>query len=194
MPMSLFSMPSPIAMDNKDDAEYYCTCGECPETKISKGTKTRIMFGALQAMSDLCSEAERLEPGTIIDDIDLRCTYPYNWIPPQVGELRREALAGAHNILLVIYIMLQEGKLPYAQAIREKCEKEEERLQFTRDYIECGGSVVHILVELTSQVEADLRGEACYIDSDDLVETLEQIRPCALDCNLHYWKMALGID
>ncbi|KAJ2665143.1 hypothetical protein IWW48_000410 [Coemansia sp. RSA 1200] len=194
MPMSVFTMPSPLTMDLENETEYYCTCGECPETQISRRTTTRIMFGALQAMQDLRHEAERLDPNTIIDDVGLRCTYPYNWIPPDVGEVRREALIGAHNILLVIYIILQEGGVPDPQAIREICEKEEEQLQFTSDYMQCGGSVVYILDELTNQVEADLGGDACYIDTEELVDTLEQIRSCALDNNLHYWRAALGID
>ncbi|KAJ2554670.1 hypothetical protein EV175_002519 [Coemansia sp. RSA 1933] len=152
------------------------------------------MFGALQAMEDLRHEAQRHDPNTIIGDVDLRCTYPYNWIPPDVGELRREALIGAHNILLVIYIILQDGGVPDPQAIREICEKEEDQLEFTNDYIQCGGTVVYILDELTTQVEADLRGDACHVDGDDLVETLEQIRPCALDNNLNHWRAALGLE
>ncbi|KAJ1668159.1 hypothetical protein IW140_000675 [Coemansia sp. RSA 1813] len=192
--MSLYTMPSPIMMDLENDAEHYCTCSECPETQISKRTTTRIMFGVLQAMQDLRYEAERLDPNTVIDDVDLRCTYPYNWIPPDVGELHREALIGAHNILLVIYIILQDGGVPDPQAIREICEKEEDQLQFTSDYIQCGGTVSYILDELTNQVEGDLRGDAYYVDSDELEEALEQIRPCALDNNLNYWRAALGLD
>ncbi|KAJ2391243.1 hypothetical protein GGI23_005457 [Coemansia sp. RSA 2559] len=194
MPMSLFTRPSPAMVDPETDADYECTCGECPETKISRRTSMRIMYGVLQAMHDLRNEAERHDPNTIIGDVDLRCTYPYNWIPPDVSELHPEALIGAYNILLVIYIILQEGGVPDPQAIREICEKEEDQLDFTNDYIQCGGTVVHILDELTNQVEADLRGEACHVDSDEQAEVLEQIRPCVLDNNLNYWRTALGLE
>ncbi|KAJ1858605.1 hypothetical protein GGH12_000529 [Coemansia sp. RSA 1822] len=152
------------------------------------------MFGALQAMDDLKHEVQRLDPHTIIDDIDTRCSYPYNWIPPRVREAHREALIGAHNILLVIYIILQDGGIPYGQAVRELCVKEEAQLPYTSDYIQCGGSVMHILEELTTQVEGDLRGDALHVDSEDLLETMEQIRPCALDDSLLSWRRAVRIS
>ncbi|KAJ2617885.1 hypothetical protein H4S08_000120 [Coemansia sp. RSA 1365] len=144
-------------------------------------------------MKDLRTEAARLDPNADIDDVSMRCSYPYNWIPPRAREPKREVLIGAHNILLVIYIILQDGGVPDVQAIREICQKEAAQLQYTRDYILCGGSVVHILDELTSQVESDIQGEALHVDSEELLETLEQIRECALDGNLLSWRRALGI-
>ncbi|KAJ1834687.1 hypothetical protein LPJ63_001737 [Coemansia sp. RSA 2711] len=152
------------------------------------------MFGALQAMNDLKNEVQRLDPQTVIDDIDMRCSYPYNWIPPRARETHREALIGAHNILLVIYIILQDGGRPDSQTVRELCIKEEEQLPHTTEYIQGGGSVMHILEELTSQVEGDLRGDALYVDSEELLETLEQIRACALDENLLAWRRDIGIS
>ncbi|KAJ2799879.1 hypothetical protein H4R20_004266, partial [Coemansia guatemalensis] len=85
------------------------------------------------------------------------------------------------------------GGVPDVQAIREICQKEAAQLQHTSDYILCGGSVIHILDELTSQVESDIQGEALHVDSEELLETLEHIRPCALDGNLLSWRRALGI-
>ncbi|KAJ2084189.1 hypothetical protein H4R24_000262 [Coemansia sp. RSA 988] len=178
------------ASDNVDSGQ--CTCNMCPQTNISQRTTMRIMFGALQAMKDLRTEASQLDSNAAIDDVSMRCSYPYNWIPPRAREPRREVLIGAHNILLVIYIILQDGGVPDVQAIREICQKEARQLQYTSDYILCGGSVIHILEELTSQVESDIQGEALHVDSEELLETLEQIRPCALDGNLSSWRRALG--
>ncbi|KAJ2042232.1 hypothetical protein GGH13_009978, partial [Coemansia sp. S155-1] len=107
---------------------------------------------------------------------------------------QREALLGAHNILLVIYIVLHDGGIPDVQAIREICEKEEDQLWYTRNYIACGGSVTYILNELTKQVESDMRGEAYHVESDALLEELELVRPCALDQDLSHWRVALGIE
>ncbi|KAJ2224324.1 hypothetical protein IWW45_008116 [Coemansia sp. RSA 485] len=150
------------------------------------------MYGALQAMHDLRIEFERLSPNALLDPNDLGCSYPYNWLPPNVRSPRREALVGAHNILLVIYILMQEGELPHVDRVLEACNKADNYALCTGEYIACGGTVSYILEELTSQVEADLRGEACYVDADDLIEFLDKIRPCALDRDLRYWREAFG--
>ncbi|KAJ1859816.1 hypothetical protein LPJ73_001679 [Coemansia sp. RSA 2703] len=188
--MSYFDIPVQPEFDD-DLAE--CTCGECPEFKVSQRINARIRYGALQAMVDLRNEYERLDPNAVLDEHDLGCGYPYNWLPPNARNPRREALVGAHNILFVIYLELQEGRLPDTAKIRREIVKDNSELPFTQDYIQCGGSVTYILEQLTSQVEDDLRGEACYVDSDDLVEILEQFRPCALDRDLYYWREALDL-
>ncbi|KAJ1736228.1 hypothetical protein LPJ61_000012 [Coemansia biformis] len=144
-------------------------------------------------MDDLRRETKGLEPQAALDDLNVRCAYPYNWIPRDACNPRREALIGVHNILLVIYAIMEQGNLPDTEAIRDVCEKESESLHHTSDYIECGGTVSHVLIELTSQVESDINGEALYVDAEELQESLEQIRPCALDDRLEYWREALGI-
>ncbi|KAJ2005082.1 hypothetical protein GGI04_002381 [Coemansia thaxteri] len=148
----------------------------------------------MQAMNDLREEAEQCEDDSAIDGPASQQFYPCNWVPSTAREPRREALIGAHNILLVIYIVLQDGGVPDVEAIREICAKEEEQLWYTRDYIECGGSVSYILDELTKQVESDMRGEAYHVDSDEMLEVLEEVRPCALDRDLRHWRIALGLN
>ncbi|KAJ2163114.1 hypothetical protein GGF46_000043 [Coemansia sp. RSA 552] len=150
------------------------------------------MFGALQAMNSIKEEAQKLDPNTEID-IHARCTYPYTWIPPRAQSPQREVLIGAHNILLVIYVIMQDGGVPDTHAIREICRKEEEQLHYTSDYIQCGGSISHILEELTSQVEDDLNGNVLGVEPEDLQRALDSIRPCALDDSLLHWRRALGI-
>ncbi|KAI8323098.1 hypothetical protein GQ54DRAFT_296934 [Martensiomyces pterosporus] len=179
---------------NNDLEGPQCTCGSCLSGYISQRTITRIMFGALQAMHDLKREAERLEPGDVIDDPAMLCSYPFNWIPSLAQDPRREVLIGARSVLLVIYLILQDGGVPDTDAIRQICEKEPERLPNTMEYFRCGGSVMHILHELTFQVEADLRGEAYNVDSDDLIEALEQIPPCSTDDNLENWRRIVCLD
>ncbi|KAJ2818214.1 hypothetical protein IWW50_005896 [Coemansia erecta] len=152
------------------------------------------MFGVRQAMYDIKREVDRLDRHTLIDDIDTRCSYPYNWIPPRVREAHVGALIGAHNILLVVHVILQDGAIPNVSAIRDLCEKEAHQLPYTDEYIQGGGSVVHILEELTTQVEGDMRGDALHVDSEDLLETMEQARPCALDETLLGWRRAIGIS
>ncbi|KAJ2333798.1 hypothetical protein GGI00_002149 [Coemansia sp. RSA 2681] len=154
----------------------------------------RLMAGALQAMLDLREAAEQYEERSPIGGLITQQLYPCNWVPSNAREPQRESLIGAHNILLVIYIVLQDGGVPDVEAIREICEKEEDQLWYTRNYIECGGSVSYILDELTKQVESDMRGEAYHVDSDDLLEELEAVRPCALDQDLRHWRVALGLD
>ncbi|KAJ1898953.1 hypothetical protein LPJ71_006058 [Coemansia sp. S17] len=154
----------------------------------------RLMAGALQAMNDLRDEAEHCEEDCPLDGLISQQLYPCNWIPSNAREPQREALLGAHNILLVIYIVLHDGGIPDVQAIREICEKEEDQLWYTRNYIACGGSVTYILNELTKQVESDMRGEAYHVESDALLEELELVRPCALDQDLSHWRVALGIE
>ncbi|KAJ2852704.1 hypothetical protein IWW36_000061 [Coemansia brasiliensis] len=190
-PVSLSDMPAQRGFINN---EYVCTCGECPPTKISARVVVRIMCAVLQAMEDLKHEIQQLEPNTAIDDIDLRCQYPYNLIPPRVQETHKETLIGAYNILLVIYIIMQDGGIPHSQDVRELCIKEAAQLPYIDEYIQSGGSVMHILEELTSQVEGDLRGDALHVDSDELLETLEQIRPCALDESLLGWRRELRLS
>ncbi|KAJ1648125.1 hypothetical protein LPJ64_000578 [Coemansia asiatica] len=191
--MSMSYYNTPMQRGFEDEPEE-CTCGECPANNISRRIYVRIMYGALQAMHDLQIEIERLTPNSLLDPSDLGCSYPYNWLPSNVRNPRREALFGAHNILLVIYILMQEGEIPLVHNILETCYKTGERALSTSEYIECGGTVSHILHELTLQVEADLRGEACYVDADDLVEVLDKIRPCALDRDLQHWREAIGMQ
>ncbi|KAJ2788052.1 hypothetical protein GGI15_000227 [Coemansia interrupta] len=188
--MSYFDIP---VQSEFDDSQSECTCGECPEFKVSQRINARIRYGALQAMHDLRNEFERLGPNAVLDENDLGSGYPYNWLPPNARNPQREALVGAHNILFVIYVALQEGELPDTAKIRREISKADSELPYTQEYIQCGGSVTYILEQLTSQVEGDLRGEACYVDSDDLIEILEQIRPCALDYDLQHWREALNL-
>ncbi|KAJ1902027.1 hypothetical protein LPJ66_000351 [Kickxella alabastrina] len=171
--------------------EYGCTCGDCPESKISRRTRVRILYGALQAIFDLNREYRQLESNDILDDSNLSCGYPYNWLPPNVRDPRRETLIGVHNILLVIYAIMQDNGIPYLKNIKEECAAYADKLPFTKDLIECDESVLYIMEELTAQVEGDLRGEAHNMDADDLTEALNQIQPCALDNDLQYWREAL---
>ncbi|KAJ2746990.1 hypothetical protein GGI20_000886 [Coemansia sp. BCRC 34301] len=145
-------------------------------------------------MLDLRKEADQFEEMSSIDWHTSQQLYPWNWVPSNACEPQCEVLIGVHNILLVIYVVLQDGGVPDVKAIREICEKEESQLWYTRDYIECGGSVSYVLSELTNQVESDMRGEAYHVDSDDLLEELETVRPCALDEDLRHWRVALGLD
>ncbi|KAJ1820149.1 hypothetical protein LPJ56_000233 [Coemansia sp. RSA 2599] len=190
MSMSYLDVPRQSGISDEPEE---CTCGECPANNVSQRIHTRIMYGALQAMHDLRIESEQLSPNSLLDPRDLCCSYPYNWLPPNVRSPRREALVGAHNILLVIYILMQEGEIPHVGKVLEMCNKADDQGLATGEYFRCGGTVSYILKELTMQVEADLRGEACYVDADDLIEFLEQIRPCALDRDLQYWREALGM-
>ncbi|KAJ2829019.1 hypothetical protein FBU31_002785 [Coemansia sp. 'formosensis'] len=152
------------------------------------------MAGALQAMNDLRDEAEHCDEDCPLDGLIEQQLYPCNWVPSDARDPKKEALLGAHNILLVIYIILQDGEVPDAEAIRDICDKEAHQLWYTGDYIGCGGSVSYVLNELTNQVEADMRGEAYHIDADELLEALERVRPCALDQDLRHWRVAVGLD
>ncbi|KAJ2773598.1 hypothetical protein IWQ57_001222 [Coemansia nantahalensis] len=151
------------------------------------------MYGAAQVMDDLRRESMELEAGTHLDDLDARCAYPFNWIPQHARKPQREALIGLHNILLVIYAIMEQGNIPDIETINELCAKESDSLQHVTDYIECGGSVENVLSELTSQIESDIKGEALNVDGEDLQEALQQIAPCALDDRTEYWRKAVGI-
>ncbi|KAJ2778758.1 hypothetical protein H4R18_004413 [Coemansia javaensis] len=170
-----------------------CTCGECPPSKISRAITTRLMFGILQAMKDLQHEVKNLEPKAALNDLSVRCAYPYNWIPQDARDPRREVLIGVHNILLVVYAIMEQGSLPEISAIRDICQKESESLYHANEYFECGGSVSHILSELAAQVESDLECGSMNCDSEELEEELNQLRPCALDETVEHWRNALEI-
>ncbi|KAJ1956102.1 hypothetical protein GGI12_005395 [Dipsacomyces acuminosporus] len=155
---------------------------------------TRIIYGTLQAMQELRREAERLEPGCVIDDPAMLCSYPYNWVPAQAQAPRREVLLGASSVLFAIYLILREGRVPDSETIRGICEKEPQGLPYTAEYFGCGGSVMHILQELTQEVESDLRREALNCDSDELIEALERIPPCAKDSHLLIWRRTVSLS
>ncbi|KAJ2725495.1 hypothetical protein GGI07_001251 [Coemansia sp. Benny D115] len=144
-------------------------------------------------MDDLQGEFEKLAPGSTIDMWELGTVYPLNWIPENAINPRREALIGAYSILYVIYKTVQDGGVPDIERIGEMCEKSENFMPHTSDFIKCGGTVGYIARELTMQVEADIRGEAYNVDSEELVEALNSIPPCALDADLYYWRQALGM-
>ncbi|KAJ2489508.1 hypothetical protein IWW37_003917 [Coemansia sp. RSA 2050] len=144
-------------------------------------------------MDDLEGEAEHCDEDSPISDLVEHQLYPCNFVPFDAREPTAEALLGARDILLIIHIALQAGVIPDARTIRETYEIEKEKLPHVSDFFACGGSILYILDELTKQVEGDMRGEAYHEDTEDLIESLERVPPCALDKDLSHWRRALGI-
>ncbi|KAJ1821899.1 hypothetical protein LPJ60_002346 [Coemansia sp. RSA 2675] len=144
-------------------------------------------------MDDLEGEAKNCDEESLDSELIEQQLYPCNFVPPDAREPTKEALLGAHDILLIIHISLQAGVIPSVRSIRRAYEIEKEQFPHVRDFLACGGSIPYILEELTSQVEGDMRGEAYHEDTEELLEALERVPPCALDKDLSHWRRALDI-